>query len=200
MKKILQAGVFALSLGMMGLASAHTVIFENFLTGPDEFPANPSLGIGFGRVTIDLDLLTMRVQAVFAGLTGNVSAAHVHCCVSPDAVSPLAGVATITPTFTGFPTGVTSGSYDFTYNMGLATSYNDAFVTANGGVSGAFDALIAGLIAGEAYFNIHTSTSPGGEIRGFLQQIAPVPVPAAAWLLGSAIAALGVTRRKRRAA
>ena len=54
--------------------------------------------------------------------------------------------------------------------MTLASSYNPAFVTAHGGtVAGAEADLLAGLKAGQAYLNIHSSTFPGGEIRGFLR-------------------------------
>ena len=39
-------------------------------------------------------------------------------------------------------------------------------------------ALFAGLLAGEAYFNIHTSRFRGGEIRGFLRNANPRRAPA----------------------
>jgi len=52
------------------------------------------------------------------------------------------------------------------------------------------------LLAGLWYINIHTSTFPGGEIRG---QVNVVPIPAAAWLFGSGLIGLiGVARRKAR--
>ena len=54
---------------------------------------------------------------------------------------------------------------------GAVTSYNLAFVTAHGGTTAsAAAALLAGLEAGQAYLNIHTTMFPGGEIRGFLQE------------------------------
>jgi len=50
-------------------------------------------------------------------------------------------------------------------------SYNPAFVSTHGGtVTSAEAALLAGLVAGQAYLNIHTTTHPGGEIRGVLLQ------------------------------
>ena len=42
-------------------------------------------------------------------------------------------VATGVPTFLGFPTGVTNGYYDHTFDLTLASSFNPAYVTANGG-------------------------------------------------------------------
>lgn len=148
-------------------STAHEQIYTFDLSGPAESPPNASPGTGSALVTFDLDLVTMRVQADFTGLTGMTTAAHIHCCTADPGLLN-AGVATITPTFTGFPSGVTAGVYDHTYDMAVAGSYNAAFITANGGsVSGALNALLAGLDAGKAYFNIHTSTFGGGEIRGF---------------------------------
>jgi hypothetical protein len=84
-----------------------------------------------------------------------------------------AGVMTQTPTFPGSPLGLTSGSYDQTFDMTLAASYNPGFVTAWAARRSAFDALIAAIAAGKAYLNLHSSQFPAGEIRGFL---APIPI------------------------
>lgn len=78
-------------------------------------------------------------------------------------------MATTTPTFAGFPLGVTSGSYSNILDLTQASSYNPAFVTANGGTTaGAEAALAAGFASGTSYLNIHSTTFPGGEIRSFL--------------------------------
>ncbi|MFM8330677.1 MAG: CHRD domain-containing protein [Candidatus Methylumidiphilus sp.] len=196
MKSILKHCAVVLSLACSLPAAAHQEIFLVTLNGSSEAPANVSPGIGDATVTFDLDLVTMRVEATFSGLTGNVSASHIHCCTAnPGAAT--AGVASQTPSFTGFPTGVTAGTYDHTFDLTQAGSYNAAFITNNGGtVSTALNALLAGAATGKAYLNIHTSTFPGGEIRGFLTP-APVPVPAAVWLMGSALVGLLGLRRKR---
>jgi hypothetical protein len=71
-----------------------------------------------------------------------------------------------------------------TYDMTQAGSWNPAFITANGGTpAGAEAALIAGLAAGQAYLNIHTTNNPGGEIRGFLTLSTNVPT-LPGWMLG----------------
>jgi hypothetical protein len=92
--------------------------------------------------------------------------------------------------------GVTTGTYLQTFDLTLASTYNPAFIAANGGtVAGAQAAFTAGLLAGQAYFNIHTVQFPSGEIRGQLQA---VPEPATLLLLTSGIAGVAGVLRKRR--
>ncbi len=184
-RRILFATTCAL-LFLTQSALAHTFHFYTEMNGANENPPNASLGTGTSHVIVDTDLLTMRVIAEFSGLTGNVTQAHIHCCVAPPG---NVGVASITPSFTGFPTGGTSGTYDFTYDMSQASSYNPAFVTANGGsVSNAFQSLFDAMSGTApnnlgAYFNIHTTFRAGGEIRGFFALI-PEPTSAVLAMVG----------------
>ena len=70
-------------------------------------------------------------------------------------------------------------------------------MTSHGGtVDSARDALLAGLASHDAYFNIHTSANPTGEIRDFLVFCPPpvVPEPGLALLLG--LAAGGIALRR----
>jgi hypothetical protein len=153
-------------------ATAHELEYGAFLSGPNESPPNASPGTGSVRVTIDLDLFTLRVEANFENLPGATTAAHIHAATAAP-FSGTAGVATQTPSFAGFPKGVTSGTYDHTFDLTLASSYNPAFIAANGGtISTASNALFVALAEGRAYFNIHTTAFAGGEIRGFLVPVA----------------------------
>ena len=174
-------------------ASAAVFIFAGNLTGAQENPPVVTNGTGFTTVTVDTTLQTLRLIANFSGLTGNTTVAHIHCCAP---VGANAGVATPTPTFPGFPAGVTSGFYDGTFDMKLASSFNAGFITANGGSPAtAFAALLTGLQAGRAYLNIHSSFAPGGEIRG---QLAAGPEPASWAMLITGFGAAGVALRRRR--
>ncbi len=193
--KTIIAGI-ALAMAVSTPTLAHERVYTAILDGPSEAPPNGSPGHGTATVTFDLDLVTMRVQASFAGLTGNVTASHIHCCTTVPGAG-TAGVATVVPTFTGFPSGVTAGTYDHTFDMALASSYNAAFITAHGGtVSGALNERLAGIDAGKGYLNIHTRTFPGGEIRGFL---APVPEPETYAMMLAGLGVLGAAARRRKA-
>jgi hypothetical protein len=131
-------------------------------------PPNNSPGIGVGQVDIDPVAHTMRVQVTFSGLVGTVTACHIHGATSV-AFSGTAGVVSQVPSFSGFPAGVSAGSYDMTFDMTQASSYNAAFLSAQGGTPAAAEAALFQMIDdGKAYLNIHSTVFGGGEIRGFM--------------------------------
>lgn len=187
--------LFSSVLLLAAPASDATVItFEVDLFGSNENPPNASPGTGTAEIEIDTVLKTMSLDVSFSGLLGNTTASHIHCCSLPTA---NAMVATQVPTFIGFPLGVTSGTYFHTFDMTLASSYNPAFIAAHDNkVDTAFADLLAGMLSGMSYLNIHTTFRPGGEIRGTLIQ---VPEPGSLALLGLALAGLAATRRYKKA-
>ncbi|CAN5915278.1 hypothetical protein BH11PSE8_BH11PSE8_31900 [soil metagenome] len=190
------AAVAALMLPALP-AAAHDIVYTGSLSGLAESPPNGSAGTGFTTITFDDHNFTMRVEATFSGLTGNITASHIHCCTAnPGAAT--AGVATQLPSFGGFPLGVTSGSYDQTFDMTQLSSWNSAFVGANGGTTGAaFSTLLQGFADGKAYLNIHTTAVGSGEIRAF-PQLAPVPEPETWALMAAGLGGVAwrVKRRK----
>lgn len=141
-----------------------------------------SSGTGTALVTIDLDVIAMRIQANFANLGGQVTSAQIY------GLTPQPGVGTAgraTGKLVNFPTSQ-SGSYDRTFDLSLASSYDAAFIAANGGsISTSLNALISALEQQRAYLNIHTAAVPTGEIRGFFTA---VPEPSEA---GLSLAILG---------
>jgi hypothetical protein len=136
--------------------------------------------------SLDLDL-------TFSGLTGNTTAAHIHCCSLPTA---NAGVASPVPTFPGFLLGVTSGSYSQVFDLNSLSFYNPAFVSSNGGtLASARAAFTQGLLSGRTYLNVHTTSFPGGEIRG---QLTAVPEPATWAMFLTGFGAVGYSMRSRK--
>jgi hypothetical protein len=187
---------------LLGAASAQAdpIHFTAVLTGPAESPPNASPAAGVALVSYDASLQQLGIGVAFAGLTAPTIAAHIHCCVDP---MGTAGVATMVPFFTGFPIGVMTGSYDRTFDLTDPATFNSAFLMAAGGTPLAAEmALAQGLAQGRAYFNIHTSAFPSGEIRGFLTQVqgpSAVPEPASLLLVGTGLlAAASVGRWRRR--
>jgi hypothetical protein len=79
-------------------------------------------------------------------------------------------------------------------NMTLTSSFNATYLANNGGTAAsAAAAFAAHAAAGRAYWNIHTSFGPGGEIRGFLTA---VPEPSSLAMLGLGALALVARGRK----
>ena len=191
-KTIKLIGIVVAVLMLSVVAKADQLVFTATLTGPQEVPPTVSPGIGSALVTVDTVTNLLTINVSFAGLLSPTTAAHIHCCAGP---TGTAIPATTVPTFPGFPLGVTTGTFLQTFDLTVASSYNPAFITANGGtVAGAQAAFIAGLLNGQTYFNIHTSQFPGGEIRGQLQE---VPEPATLFLMGTGLmAAVGAIRKR----
>jgi CHRD domain-containing protein len=175
------AVVAAITIGTVTAANAAVVSYIAFLDGASESPPVVTPGIGTSQVDVDAVAHTMRVRISFTGLTGTTTACHIH---GPTVVAGTgtASVMTTTPTFLGFPGGVTSGIYDNTLDMTLSSSYNPSFITANGGTTALAEAaLFAAIAAGKAYVNVHSTFRPGGEIRGFLSPFDPTPTNATTW-------------------
>jgi len=198
MNRTALALIIATSLSLPAAsADANIITFSGALTGTQEVPPNASPGTGLATVTIDDVTHSLLFDVSWSGLLSPTTIAHIHCCAPPGATAiPATGV----PTFPGFPTGTTSGTFNATFDLDDPGLINPMFVTANGGTTAAaFDAFLTGLLAGNAYINIHTQQFGAGEIRG---QLAPVPEPAtwAMLLFGFAAVGLAFRRSRRRTA
>ena len=173
MKHVLSALALAAvssALAVPASAAPADPMYRANASGALESPPNASPGASL--VTIDLSGKEMLVDLPFRDLEGTTVDAHIHCCAS----AAFTGVAPVALPFPDFPADVSSGTYSHAIPLGEEMSYDPAFLSTHGGTAqGATSALIDAINANEAYVNIHTSTYPNGEIRGWLVAAPPVP-------------------------
>ena len=132
---------FLLSLGFLalflvaGVAQADQIKFKAVLAPG---PGVTSSGKGAATASLDTASKTLTWDVDYSGLSGPVTAAHLHGPADPGANAPV-----VVP-----------------FNGSLATPIK--------GSATLTDAQIQQLEAGKWYVNIHTDANKGGEIRGQL--------------------------------
>jgi hypothetical protein len=160
-KKLMSASLAAVVavLGVTGLSIACSddptgpvpVVFTASLSAANEKQANPINSPATGTATLTLrsnDSLDITVMAT--GLTAAAVASHIHVgglAVSGNIITPF-----------GITSGVTTGT------VVTQTIVLSQVTVGPQQVSG--DSVKVLLNNGNAYVNVHTTTNPGGEIRG----------------------------------
>ncbi len=143
----LKAGQFYVNIHSVNLGGGEirgqltpTKLYTVTLSGAQEVPPNGSPATGTGSVELNGAETLIAARLSWSGLTANATMAHIHGPAGP-------GVnAGILFGFAGVP-AATTGS--------IPTQVFP--ITA---------AQVAQLKAGQFYFNVHSGTFPGGEIRG----------------------------------
>lgn len=172
---MIKRGLWVLILTFAGLAvlaspaSAVIINFTATLSGAQEVPPTPSPATGSAIVTLDTDtnLLSWNITFTAESLLGTTTASHFHGPAPAGMNAPVIVNINLTPGF-GSP------------QIGSAT------------ISAEHEAF---FLAELTYINIHTTTFPGGEIRG---QVLMVPEPTSMLLFASGLLPILFAGRRRR--
>ncbi len=130
--------------------------------------ATATLGAGSATLMLAPDLLTATLRFSFSNLTGALSGAHIH---GPN-TQILFDIDTATPAADG----------SLVWTIVPAATYTH-------------DQIVANLLNGTTYINLHTGACPSGEIKGFFRVangsavFTPPPSPpapgSAGWVIGA---------------
>jgi len=141
------------------------------LIGYEEVPAVSTAASGRFRAQISQDELSIAFKLTYTGLQGTVTQAHIHVgqrSANGGIVLWLCGT-TATPGPAGTQTcPASTPGQEAEVSGTLDAGDVVAIIGANAGQqisAGELAEVIAAIRAGVAYVNVHTSLSPGGEIR-----------------------------------
>ena len=165
---MLRTVLFAMT-GLLAIAPAlaEDQKYEAVLVGTQEVPAVLTGARGGFQARLSDDGTSLQYRLAYADLEGDVTQAHIHIgqrganggvavwlCSNLDSPPTPAGVQACPD-----PPALITGTITADHVVGPLSQ----------GVSpGEFEAIVAALRRGLAYANVHTSTSPGGEIRSQL--------------------------------
>jgi hypothetical protein len=164
-------------LMLVGASAQAQISFVSWLDGASERP-NPvhtsARGYATGTLSGGPGNYVFTYTLSFWDLSGDLQMGHIH-------VGPPEGTGPVRHFLDGLMMGVRAdvlnGDWRFDDNPLPLT-----------------DALAQSLLSGNTYFNLHTTTFPGGEIRG---QIVAVPEPGVMPLLATGALVLGGAARRR---
>jgi len=181
--RMITAGLIVLSTSMVALVAApgrstddrdRDTRISARLIGYDEVPSVSTPASGRFRATIAHDGSSIDYTLSFDGIATTVNQSHIHFAqksvngvivvwLCQGATRAPAAVAAITPECPTSPGGTVSGTITAASVLAQAAGSAGAAQQIQ---QNELDEVIAAIRAGRAYANVHSSVSPGGEIRG----------------------------------
>ena len=166
MKRVGLLSLIALLLPLASQAEDRAYAAE--LVGSEEVPAVLTAATGGFRAKLSPDGKALYYELAYADLEGNVTQAHIHI----GQAGANGGISVWLCSNLGYgsptPPGVQPCPAPPAHISGVITAADVVGPVSQGVAAGEFEALVAALQHGLAYANVHTSTSPSGEIRSQL--------------------------------
>lgn len=158
---------------MVGTSAFAQRVFRANLNGVGETPIVVGGAAGHSTLTISNDEKSIKYELTYGGLEGNtvpngkVLFAHVHVggpAVAGGVAVFFCGGGNSSATQMACPvSGTVSGTWTSLDVVGPVAQGVDP---TNQGADEAFARLVKSIKAGLSYANVHTTRSPGGEVRG----------------------------------
>ena len=172
--------VFVALMTAPGHAQKGVDVFTATLAGDNEVPLVSSPAQGTFRAEIDETAQEVRYELSYSGLTTAVRQAHIHLAqpFASGGIMVWLCETTLNPALppaiaADIPTCEQNTDADGTFSgsvSGVIKPANVGTASAGQGVAiGEFAEFIAAIRGGNAYANVHTTQSQGGEIRGQLK-------------------------------
>jgi len=184
--RMVMAGLIAVSMSMVALVAATDNSGDDRdrdnrlsarLIGYNEVPSVSTPASGRFHGTISRDEQSIDYTLSFDGIETTVNQSHIHFAqrsvngaivvwLCQGATRAPAAVANLTPECPTSPGGTVSGTITAASVLAQAAGTGGAAQQIQ---QGELDEVIAAIRAGNAYVNVHSAVSPGGEIRGQLK-------------------------------
>lgn len=126
------------------LVGTEGLVYDSWMTGSQEVPANDAISFGFAIGELESDLSGMNTAILVDNSSGDISGAHFHNAAS------------------GSNGGVVLNLSEFITGSFILT--DDALAVD--------DAFVSSFLSGDLYLNVHTELYPAGEVRGQVYRIA----------------------------
>lgn len=138
--------------------------FLAFLSGYEEVPSVSTAAEGVFQARSSDDGLTFEYALSYEGLQGSITQAHIHFA-SRHVNGPIVVWLCGTPTNPG-PAGTPPCPASGTVRGAIGFAQVLAAPAAQQLAAGEIQEVLRAMRNGAAYVNVHTTISPGGEIRG----------------------------------
>lgn len=158
MKKVTLLALFIVMLLFAGTAMASTgaVDFKAHLTGGSEVPAVDTVSQGQAIFKLSDDGSSLHYKLIVANLEDTLQS-HIHVGAADANGGVVAFLYPSAP-----PAQLIEGRFSGVLAEGVITAAD-----LRGSLAGmSMDDLVAQMVAGNTYVNVHTLANPGGEIRG----------------------------------
>jgi hypothetical protein len=139
------------------------------LRASNEVPVVISGAKGDFRATIDWRAQTIAYELSYSGLEGPVTQAHIHIGQPFVAGGISIWFCANNPPITTAPAGTQSCPDAPAKISGTISAADVIGPTTQAVPAGAFADLVQAIRSGNAYANVHSTSAPGGEIRGQIE-------------------------------